>query len=244
MKNINFTAMKRNSFLFIALFILLSQNLKAQRPVELTETERQQLFEKTVQTADLIIKGDFYKKEIEKGWSGGTSFRKNGRERWESDYIIVKAVIKGDKKLESKIIELQSFTGQIFLNDHNDELIDEYNSHGPYTISVNSNPLYDEYFCFKTYPEAEHKLKETINTPVFTWALGTDKPSTAWYVKEFDKYSGFGYAAKEPDFLKKIMQTTNCNKDVIKELAPQLFPTKKAVGFLVKEIEEPNDKSK
>ena len=234
MKKFNFTAMKRNCFLFIAILTLLSQNLKAQRPVELTETERQQLFEKTVQTADLIIKGDFYDMGGDSLYKGGTNFRKNRRENWYATYVIVKAVIKGDKKLEGKIIELQGFTGQIYLNDHNDELIDEYNSHGPYTISVNSNPLYDEYFCFKTYPEAEHKLKETINTPVFTWALGTDKPSTAWYVKEFDKYSGFGYAAKEPDFLKKIMQTTNCNTDVIKEIAPELFPTKKGCWLFCK----------
>jgi hypothetical protein len=224
MKNINFTAMKRNSFLFIALFILLSQNLKAQRPVELTETERQQLFEKTVQTADLIIKGDFYDMGGDTAYNNGTSFIKNGNNIWNATYVIVKAVIKGDKKLEGKIIEYQSDTKRLNLENEP--------THGNEGVGPNSSPIYDEYFCFKTYPEAEHKLKETINTPVFTWALGTDKPSTLAYSEYQKVYWGCGISLPEPDFLKKIMETTNCNTDVIKELAPELFPAKKAVGFL------------
>jgi len=219
--------MKTNTLLFIALFTLLSGSVKAQirffvphKPIGQTIEEVKAKYENIMQNAPIIIRGDFV--------SGNNPA---DRTKWLPEekpyieklmYIVpkkikVKAVLRGDTALIGKIITVPFKIGLALEG----ELINS--SHA--MVSQYINDQYDEYYFL-----------ENSNLNSFKNLCAGFKPEDNRDLYKFN----LGFYADEASFFQAIIDSKNYNPKFMLEAGMKIPETeKKAVGFLVKEAEEP-----
>lgn len=198
MKKFNFTAMKRNCFLFIALFLFASTSVYAQinyyipnKPIGQTIDEVKRKCNNIIQNTPLIIRGDFV--------SGTSPEDKTKLLPDEKPYIEnlwymipkkvkVKAVLRGDTALIGKIITVPFKIGLTFEG----ELI--HSSHT--TVSQYCNDQYDEYYFL-----------ETSNLISFKNLCAGYKPEENRDLYLFN----VGFEANEASFFQAIIDSKNYN---------------------------------
>lgn len=201
MKKFNFTAMKRNCFLFIALFLFASTSVYAQinyyipnKPIGQTIDEVKRKCNNIIQNTPFIIRGDFV--------SGTSPEDKTKLLPDEKPYIEnnwymvpkkvkVKAVLRGDTALIGKIITVPFNIGLAFEG----ELINS--SHTINYFPFNED--YEEYY----FLNLDNNFNEYYNL--------IDKYSIGQYYNEINKYGFGGVLADEKSFFEEIIKTGNYN---------------------------------
>jgi len=235
MKKRNFTAMKTNTLLFIALFTLLSGNVKAQIQYldnsgnfkfDYSKKQSEERFNNLIQNTPLIIRGDFVS-----GTSPNNLDKLLPEEKPYIEnlmYIVpkkvkVKAVLRGDTSLIGKIITVPFKIGLTFEG----ELI--HSSHTQHNYALNDE--YDEYYFL------------TLNNNISKNYNLIDEYSIGEYFKDINRYGFGGVSSDEKSFFQAIIDSKKYNPKFMLEAGMKIpEKEKKAVGFLVKEAEEPSNK--
>jgi hypothetical protein len=209
MKKFNFTAMKRNCFLFIALFHFASTSVFAQIQYldnsgnikfDYSKEKAEERFKNLMQNTPLIIRGDFV--------SGTSPEDKTKLLPDEKPYIEnnwymvpkkvkVKAVLRGDTSLIGKVITVPFNIGLAFEG----ELINS--SHTINYFPFNED--YEEYY----FLNLDNNFNEYYNL--------IDKYSIGQYYNEINKYGFGGVLADEKSFFEEIIKTGNYNPKFILE---------------------------
>ena len=244
--------MKRNCFLFIALFLFLftNSNVFAQKvtanpkPLDcsycFTPEQQQASFDNLIKETPLIIRGnllygDNWKKQkdeisenvLRKGFEDAGNV-------FTHKYLQINEVLRGDTTLRGKIIELVVHTGYF------DRTGIINSSHARVNLP-NLNDRYQEYFFLKK-SNFKNLLTNIKNTP---FEFTVNSASVGNFDESHKDYNFNEFSINEASLFNGIIDSKNYNPKFMLEAGMKIpEKEKKAVGFLVKETEEPNDKNK
>jgi len=225
MKTNHSQALKRNTFLFLAIMLLFSDtNLTAQLTLP-DSTQRKinkQKHDDAMANTQLIFRGDFVKGRsvnLQTLLPEEKPYCNNGRYMVPKK-VRINAVLRGDTSLLGKIITIPFDIGRCY----DGELMHSAHSGAPYYY-FDSN--YDEYYFVDKNDNDEYKIN----------LIGA-------YRYDYKKYTFNYFTVDEKMLFEEIIKTNNYNPKFMLEAGMKIPEQKKKdVGFLVKETEEPANKS-